>query len=296
MTMQATQVKAVDAPLSILGEGPLWSVRDQALYWVDISGKKVFRLRPQSGQVEFREMPYTPGGVFEHANGGLLLVSKKGLALFDFDRNELQNIRLPGIDFSEEVFNDAACDRLGRLWVGSRDVETKNPVGSLYCVAPDFSYTRHGSGYVVSNGIGWSPDGKTFYHTDTRPGRIDACDFDLQNGTLSNRRPLITYGPDSKGRPDGCTIDAEGGIWVAEVGAWRLARYNADGSFNREIKVPVSRPTSVMFGGADLSTLYITSMRFRLTEAELADQPLAGGLFEVRPGVKGVEEAGFGGR
>ena len=288
-------ITAIVAPPTILGEGPMWSVRDQALYWIDISGRRVLRHKPSTGLTETRDLPYAPGGIFDHAEGGQLLVTKKGLARFDFDSGALTSIKLTGVDFSIEVFNDGACDKMGRLWVGTRDLEVTNPRGSLYSLSHDYTVTHHSSGFVVSNGIAFSPDGRTLYHTETRPGRIDACDFDLASGTIANRRPLIVYALGDPAHPDGCTVDAEGGIWVAEVGASRISRYRPDGSLDRSIELPITRPTSVMFGGPDLATLYITSMRFRLSEEDLRQQPLAGCLLAVDVGVRGLPEPMFGG-
>lgn len=272
----------------------MWSVRDQALHWIDVVGKRAFRLRPPHNQVETRELPYAPSGVFPHVGGGLLLVTKKGMALFDFDSGKLETIPMPTVDFTAEVFNDGGCDRLGRLWIGTRDLQVKEPTGGLYRMEPDYSLTRQASGFVVSNGLAWAPDGKTFYHVDSRPGRIDVCDFDLAAGTVANRRVFLDYHAAGGPHPDGCAVDAEGGLWVAEIDAWRVARYTPDARFDREIKLPVSKPTSVMFGGKDLATMYITSMRFRLTDKALQAQPLAGSLFAVDARVKGMPEPAFG--
>ena len=148
--------------------------------------------------------------------------------------------------------------------------------------------------FVVSNGIVFSPDGRTLYHTDSRPGRIDRYDFDVDTGTLSNRRVFLDYADEGGRHPDGCTVDAQGGLWVAEINGWRVARYTPEGRLDRELRVPVSKPTSVMFGGKDLSTLFITTMRFGLPDDELERQPFAGRLFRADPGFTGVPEHEFG--
>ena len=294
--MTGSEPVAVDAPLSQLGEGPIWCARDRALYWVDVVGKALFRLQPSTGKVDVRSIPYAPSAIIPYDAGGLLLITKKGMALMDFDKEGLDSISIKGIDFSREVFNDAACDKNGLLWVGTRDINAKEPRGNLYSMGRDFSLAKHTEGLMIANGLGWSPDWRTMYHADSRPGRIDVYDFDADKGAISNRRVMLDYSKREKGRPDGCTVDAEGGLWVAEVDAWRVARYLPDGSFHREIKVPTRKPTSVMFGGDDLDTLYITSMRFGLSPEELADQPLAGSLFAVKPGPKGRVEPSFASR
>jgi sugar lactone lactonase YvrE len=172
----------------------------------------------------------------------------------------------------------------------------KEPNGGLFCLHADFSMHRHASGLVVSNGIAWAEAGRVMYHVDSHPGRIDAYDFDGSTGALSNRRVFRDYVKERAASiPDGCAADAEGGLWVAEVGDWHIRRYAPDGRLDREIRMPFRKPTSVMFGGADLGTLYVTSMRFGLTDSALADQPLAGSLLQLDVGVKGQPEHVFAG-
>lgn len=294
MSMQEFTV--IDAPQTVIGEGPMWSVRDQVLYWIDVVSRRIFRLRPETGQVDVRDLPYAPSAVIPRASGGLLLITKKGMALMDFDKPELESVPVSLVDFKKELFNDAKCDSVGRLWVGTRDLHVREPNGGLFCIHADFSMHRHGSDLVVSNGIAWAESGRVMYHVDSHPGRIDAYDFDASAGTLSNRRVFRDYEKDSATAiPDGCTTDAEGGLWVAEVGGWRIRRYAPDGRLDREIRMPFQKPTSVMFGGPDLGTLYVTSMRFGLTDAALVDQPLAGSLLQLDVGVKGKPENVFGG-
>ncbi|MCO5089594.1 SMP-30/gluconolactonase/LRE family protein [Bosea sp. (in: a-proteobacteria)] len=291
--MSASWVK-IDAPASILGEGPVWSGREQVLYWLDVVGKAIFRLDPATGEVRTRALPYAPSAIVPRADGGLLLVTKKGMALLDDFAAEPRSVPLPGIDFSQEVFNDAACDAAGRLWVGTRDFNVREPKGRLFRVDAGLTLEQQDEGFVVSNGIAWSPDGGTLYHVDSRPGCVYAHDFDMATGTLRNRRVFLDYSAmDVAGHPDGCTVDAEGGLWIAEVEGWRVARYTPDGRLDREIRLPFKKPTSVMFGGAGLDRLFITSMQFRLTDQELLDQPLAGSLLVVEPGVKGLPEPAF---
>jgi len=287
-------IHPVDAPLCELGEGPIWSTIDQVLYWLDVVGKRIFRLDPRTGRVDTRELPYAPSAIVPRRQGGLLLVTKKGLASLHFDTPDLRSHPVPLVDFGNEVFNDGKCDAQGRLWVGTRDIHTAQPNGSLYRLDPDFTMTRHAKDLVVSNGLAWSPDGSTFYHVDSRPGRIDAYDFDPAQGTPHRRRAFRRY-EGADGRPDGCTIDAQGHLWVAEVDSWHIRRYRPDGQLDREIRMPFKRPTSLAFGGPTLRTLYVTSMRFGLTAAELAAQPLAGSLLALDVGVAGCPEPAFGG-
>lgn len=294
MSMQEFTV--IEAPRTILGEGPMWSVRDQVLYWIDIVSRRIFRLRPETGRVDVRELPYAPSAVIPRASGGLLIVTKKGMALTDFDSPHLESVPVPLVDFKKEVFNDAKCDSAGRLWIGTRDLHVSEPNGGLFCMHADFSMHRHAGGLIVSNGIAWAELDRVMYHVDSRPGRIDAYDFDASAGVLSNRRVFRDYAKEgATAIPDGCAADSEGGLWVAEVGDWHIRRYAPDGRLDREIPVPFQKPTSVMFGGADLATLYVTSMRFGLSDEAVLDQPLAGSLLQLDVGVKGQPEHVFGG-
>ncbi|TVR07183.1 MAG: SMP-30/gluconolactonase/LRE family protein [Salinarimonadaceae bacterium] len=291
-----TSLEAIDAPPSALGEGPFWSVRDNALFWVDVVGRLIFRYRPGAGAAETRQLPYAPSAILPFAKGGFLLVTKKGMALFDFDSGAVDSVPVPLVDFSQEVFNDAACDRMGRLWVGTRDKNLAEPKGRLYRMDPDFSMSVHGAGYTVSNGITFSPDSRLMYHVDSRPGRIHLYDYDLASGEITGRSIFLEYAHETHGHghPDGCTVDADGGLWVAEVEGWRVARYLPDGGLDRVIDTPFRKPTSVMFGGDDLATLFVTSMQFGLSETELAEQVLAGRVLAADMGVRGLPEPMFG--
>ena len=274
----------------------MWSTQDQVLYWIDLVSQRLFRYHHSSGQVDTRDLPYSPSALIPRAQGGLLLITKKGMVTMEFDEPELNSVPLPLLDFTQEVFNDAKCDCAGRLWVGTRDIHVKNPAGRLLRMDTDFSMQIVRGHLVVSNGLAWSPSGETFYHVDSRPGRIDAYDFEPITGTLSNPRVFRDY--PSKGAqsiPDGCATDAEGGLWVAEVGDWHIRRYSPEGQLDREIKMPFKKPTSVMFGGPNLDQLFISSMRFGLSEQELAEQPLAGSVIQMDVGVKGHPEYAFAG-
>jgi len=274
----------------------MWSPRERALYWIDVVSRRIFRLRPETGLVDVRELPYAPSAVIPRTGGGMLLVTKKGMAFLDFDKPDMTSVPVALVDFSREVFNDAKCDSAGRLWVGTRDLHVTALVGGLFCMHADLSVHRHGSGLVISNGIAWDAAGRVMYHVESKPGRIDAYAFDPENGVLSQRRVFRDYAKEGAAAfPDGCTTDAEGGLWVAEVGDWHIRRYRPDGRLDRAIRVPFQKPTSVMFGGDRLDRLYVTSMRFGLSDAALAEQPLAGSLLELDVGVAGRPEYLFGG-
>lgn len=278
---------------AVIGEGPLWSPRASALYWVDTVQKKILRYRPDERRTELRDLVYRPSCIALTHDQRLLVAFKKGLALFDFDTGATEPLALAGMSFDDAIFNDGACDAAGRLWIGTMDRKAAEPTGALYCVTSALLPRRVASGFTVSNGIAWSPDGRTMYHADSRPGRVYAYDYDAGAGAISNRRVLIDYAGSGR-RPDGCTVDAEGGLWIAEIDGSRVARFAPSGELDREITLPVRKPTSVMFGGLELSTLYVTSMSYGINEHELAHgQSAAGMLIEIEAGVNGLPEPEF---
>lgn len=289
-------ITAIPHHRATLGEGPLWVARDSALYWIDIHQELLVRYTPASGRSDMRKLPARPTSLCAREDGSLLVSYKAGMGSVEFESGRTQDLRLRGVDFAREAFNDSACDRLGRLWIGTRDPNpvAAQPVAKLYRMGSDLQAVCMDEGFVISNGRAWSPDDKTMYHTDSVPGRIDAYDFDLASGALSNRRVLIDY--QGKGcRPDGCTVDAQGCLWVAEVEGWRVARYRPDGTLDSQIPLPLRKPSSVMFGGDDLRTLFVTSVTAGLSREELAQQPQAGMLIAIDVDVPGLPESCFAG-
>jgi sugar lactone lactonase YvrE len=272
----------------------LWCPRDKVLYWVDCVGKAIQRLHPRAGTTEKWTVSAYPGSLALREKGGLLVALRTGLVFFDPASGAETALGTGPLEFAKERFNDGKVDRRGRFWVGTIDRGMKAPLGSLYRVDPDLTVTRMDRGVTASNGIAWSPDDKTMYYCDSLPGLVHAYDFDIDSGGLRNKRVFIdlTHGP---GRPDGCTVDAQGFLWVAEPEAARVARYDPGGKLERVVALPVTRPSSVIFGGDNLDTLYITSMRFGLSEQERLRYPLSGGLFASDPGVRGLPEPRFGG-
>ena len=289
-------IKPIPHHRAILGEGPLWVARDRALYWIDIHQELLIRYTPAFGRSEWRKLPARPTSLCAREDGSLLVSYKTGMGSIDFESGRTRELPVRGVDFTREAFNDSACDRRGRLWIGTRDPNpaAAQPVARLYRMGSDLRAQCMDDGFVISNGRAWSPDDRTMYHTDSVPGRIDAYDFDLATGALSNRRVFIDYA--GKGcRPDGCTVDAEGCLWVAEVEGWRVARYRPDGTLHRQIALPFRKPSSVMFGGDDLRTLFVTSVTAGLSVEELAQQPNAGMLMAVDVEVPGLPEPCFAG-
>ncbi len=282
----------VDAK-NILGEVPVWDVAEQALYWVDIEGRLLQRLTPATGAVERWEMPERIACFALRERGGLIVGFASGIAFYDLDTGAIDWIARPEAGAGTR-FNEGKCDRRGRFWTGSMDDGLSRRSGALYRVDPDRSVTRILGGIGISNTLVWSLDDATFYFADTMDARIDRYDFDAASGTITNRRPFVDLAGSGMG-PDGSTIDAEGCLWNAQWDGWRVARYSPEGELMQVVELPVQKPTSCMFGGPDLGTLYVTSAVWDLKGAALAAQPLAGGLFALDVGVKGLPETRFAG-
>lgn len=278
----------------VLGESPVWSVQDEALYWVDIQGPAIHRLDPAAGRVRTWVLREPVGSIALRTRDGLLAALKSGFYFFDTATGSLRPIADPEPHLPENRFNDGRCDRAGRFWAGTMSETSRAPVGSLYCLEPNLSVRLVKSGISVPNGLAWSPDDRVMYFADSHRRLIWAYDFDVSRGKISNQRVFVDAG-DHPGVPDGSTVDAHGCVWNAEHGASRVCRYTPDGRLDRTIELPVTQPTCCMFGGPRLETLYITSARENLGPEELAAQPLAGALFAIDVGVSGLPEPGFAG-
>jgi sugar lactone lactonase YvrE len=278
----------------VLGEGAIWCPVDRVLWWIDISSPSLWRFDPRADRVDHWPLPKPPGSFALRKNGGFLFAFRNGLATLDAPGGELRWPEVPGLALGDERFNDGKADRAGRFWSGTLDRRLASPIGQLYRVEPGFRVTAMDRGFTISNGIGWSPDDRTMYFTDTPSRRIYRYDFDPAAGAVANRRVFVEVAP-GHGGPDGMTVDAEGFVWSAQFDRWCVNRYAPDGRLDRSIRLPVQRPTTCMFGGPDLATLYVTSARMDLADAALAGQPQAGGVFALEPGVRGLPEPRFAG-
>ena len=291
--MKNVGVEPITGIKAELGEGPLWSVEEQSIFWIDVTQRKIFRHNLLTNTSETFKVSGMPGCIGLRKGGGVIAAFRTGLALISLESGE--ETKIPSnIDFATERFNDGRCDRRGRFFAGTMDKTLLEPIGGLYRVDLDRSVTKVLDGIRLSNGLAWSPDSRIMYHTDSRPGRVYAFDYDIDTGTPSNRRLHIDF-LNAGCRPDGCTVDAEGFLWIAEVNAGRVGRYAPDGRRVGGIDMPTERVSSVTFGGPNLDTLFITTMSYNLTSEQLAGQPLAGRLFVAHPGVKGLPEPVFGG-
>lgn len=286
-----TRVTRVGDQIDVLGESPLWDEREQALYWVDIRLPAVRRLDHASGRVETFRMPDLVGSIAFCDGGRLLVALPDRLALFDAKSGRLDPFAAAPNHLSGHRFNDGRCDRQGRFWVGSMHNITRAPEGILYRVDTLGRFVAMRSGISIPNSLTWSPDARTMYFADSLLYTIFAFDFDAASGEMSRKRVFATTR--APAFPDGSAVDEEGCLWNAEFNGWRVVRYAPDGRIDRVIEVPTHRPTCCAFGGHNLDQLYITSASQLMSPEELKKQPLAGALFVVDAGVRGLVEPRF---
>jgi sugar lactone lactonase YvrE len=285
---------ALPVPPSQLGESPLWHPDEQVLYWVDIPGRRLNRYDPARGLHDQWPFETEPASCAPLLGGGLLLAMRDGLWRFDTHTGRRHRVAKPPYDPAGQRFNDGKADAHGRFWVGTID-DQRQPRAALYRLA-DGQLDRVADGITVSNGLAFSPDGRTMTWADTQAHVIYAFDLDGSDGSLSRRRVLAQFAPRAEGaslvgyggRPDGAAMDAEGALWVAMFEGQRLLRLASDGSVLAELALPVRCPTMPCFGGADLKTLYITTARAKRPADELAAQPLAGCVLQLRVAVPGL--------
>jgi sugar lactone lactonase YvrE len=277
-----------------LGEGPVWDVASQTLLWVDIEGRRLHFYHPASQRVI--ELPEKPGCVVPDARGGLVLALKNRFARLDPATEQLRVLCTAEPERAGQRFNDGKCDPAGRFWAGTMTDDWSKPgTAALYCLYPDHSCRQMLVDITCSNGLAWSLDARTMYYIDSASGVVAAFDYDLASGAIANRRVVIEH-PRSEGILDGMTIDEEGMLWIALWDGGCVSRWDpASGRMIGKIPLPASRPTSCTFGGAGLDELTITSARIGLTESQLAEQPLAGGLFRATVGVRGFAPHVFAG-
>lgn len=277
-----------------LGEAPSWDSDARLLIWVDITKGLVHRFDPGSDHDEVFEAGQPVGAAVPTSSGRIALAGNSGFSILDPATGELDPVADVETEVPETMMNDGKCDPAGRFWAGTKDVDGHRPLGSLYRLDGDHLPTKVLTDVTTSNGLGWSLDQRTMYYIDSPTYRIDALDYDITSGAVSNRRSHVEI-PRSWGLPDGMTVDEEGFLWVAFWGGSAVRRLAPDGRVDAIVRFPVTQVTSCAFGGPDLSDLFVTSARSGLTDAALSQQPLAGGLFRVRPSVRGLPSRPFAG-
>jgi sugar lactone lactonase YvrE len=305
MTRQLTADVAVQSQC-YLAEGPVWDPAARLLRWVDINPGQVHAFDPAAG-VHSRFAPAgqdgpavprddaVPVGAFGlTGSGGFVFALVDGFALGPAEPDHTQDgagagyplTRVEGfrVDSSVIRFNDGKPSPWGDFWAGTMPWKAGGPACALYRLAPDGRVTELLGGIGLSNGLDWSDDRQAFYYADSRSGGVDIFALDPETGELGARRRFVTV---EAGIPDGLTLDAEGCLWLAVFGTGEVRRYTPDGDLDAVIRLPVDQPTSMAFGGRDLSTLYITTAREALTPAQVATQPHAGDIFACDPGATG---------
>jgi len=275
------------------GEGVIWDPRSRRVWWSDIHGEKLWALDPATGVAASFGMPARVCCLAPRARGGLLAGFAEGFALYDLESGARRDLAPFEPDLPGTRLNDGRTDRAGRFVAGGIDEADGRPISSVWRVDPDLSTTRLFGGVTCANAICFSPDGRTMYFADSPRGVLEAIPYDPATGALGQRRVLAAI--ESPGIPDGACTDAEGFIWVAIWEGHRVERWSADGRLERTVRVPVHKPTCCAFGGVDLEVLYITTSRLHSTEEELRREPTSGGLYALRPGVRGLADAPFAG-
>jgi sugar lactone lactonase YvrE len=292
--MSSTDLTCVLDARAALGECPIWSVREQVLYWEDIDAPALHRFDPRTGEDVAMPMPASIGCFALRERGGFVVALRSGIFFIDATGNVERKVADAPYDPAHHRFNDGRCDPRGRLWVGTMNERRDAPTGALYRLDPDFSLREVVGGITTSNGLAWSPDGRTMYHADTPAHTVWAYDYDLDSGTPSRRRVFAQW-PGETDRPDGATVDSRGHYWVAFYRGAKVVELSPRGELVAEHPVPAMCPTMPAFGGPGLRTLYVTSARKQREPEELARLPHSGGLFAKSVDVRGLPEPHFAG-
>jgi sugar lactone lactonase YvrE len=277
-----------------LGECPQWSVAEQALYWVDINAPSLNRFDPATGRNVAMPMPEAIGCYALRRGGGFVVALRSGLWFARADGSLERRIADAPYDPEHHRFNDGRCDRQGRFYAGFMDETRSANTAALWRLDPDLRFTEVLRGITISNGIAWSPDGRTMYHTDTPTRVVHAYDYDPATGTPSRPRVFARWSGETD-RPDGATVDAEGCYWTAFYRGGKVLRIAPGGETLAEHPLPAMCPTMCALGGPDLRTLYVTSARQERSAEELSRLPQSGGLFAMRAPVPGLPEPDFPG-
>jgi len=276
------------------GEGVLWNSADGRVWWTDIHGKTLWSYDPATGSGESYPTPASIGCFAPRRDGTVIAAFVDGFALYDPRTGRRDDIAPFEPELPQTRLNDGRTDRQGRFIAGGMDEGGGNPVSSVWRLDPDLQLTRLFGSVRCANSTCFSPDGRTMYFADSPECEVVAFEYDPLAGMIGSKRTLARL-PKGRGVPDGSCVDAEGFLWNAVWEGYRVDRYAPDGRLDRTIEVPVAKPTCVAFGGRDLDILFITTSRLGSDEDLLRREPFSGGLFAVRPGVKGLPDAPFAG-
>jgi sugar lactone lactonase YvrE len=287
------KIRRLDVPQCSVGEGPVWDVGSQRLYWIDIIGKAVHCLNPASGRTTSWSVPKVIGSMAISLDGNAIVALVDGVYRLDLANGQCTPLA-SSPDLSEQVqLADGKVDRRGRFIVGSSDRGMKEARGGLYALDPGARVLRTlDTDIFLANGPCWSLDDRTFYHADSIRKLIYAYDYDIERGTVANRRPFASTA-ELGGIPDGATVDAEDHVWSAICEGAKLVRFRPDGSIERSVAMPLKLPGSVMFGGPELDRIYVPTLSPAFL-GRVAD-PLDGSTFVIEGlGIRGVPEPRFG--
>ena len=293
MTATSPFTCALDVRAS-LGECPLWSAAEGVLYWVDINAPSLNRFDPASGRNVAMPMPASIGSYALRAGGGFVVALRNGIWLTDADGILERKVALPPYDPAHYRFNDGRCDPQGRFVVGSMNEKRDADDAALYRLDLAFRLERLFGNITISNGLAWSPDGRTMYHADTPAQTVRAYDYDADSGMPARGRTFAHWTGETE-RPDGGTVDSAGNYWCAFYRGGKVVQLSPRGDLVGEYPVPAMCPTMCAFGGPDLCTLYVTSARQQREAEELARYPQSGSVFSMRVDVPGLPEAQFRG-
>lgn len=278
---------------ALLGEGPRWDEQTQTLLFVDIAREQVIRYAPDTQVVGHFDAGGPASAIALCQDNGIVLARGAGFVRCRADGTDLRAWGQVALSDARLRMNDGAVDPWGRFVVGSMDGDASRPIGAVYRLDATGRADELFAGVTISNGIAWSPDRRTMYYVDSATGALDAFDLD-EDGNLTRRRRVLQLDAGREGSPDGVAVDEEGCIWVACWGASAVRRVTPHGHVDSIIDLPTSNVTSLAFGGLRLDDLYITTARFGLDEKALAEQLLAGNVFVVSPGVRGLPCTRFG--
>lgn len=277
MTNDKPTIQNVLTARARLGECPVWDATHQQLYWVDVYNHRVHQFNPTTGQDRYFDTGDVVSAIALTDSDRLLIALRNRLALLDLVTGAITTLYQAAFPHPDDTrFNDGKCDRQGRFWIGTCSDTAEQ--AALYRYDPDGTLHTLETGLTISNGLGWSPDGLTFYLTDSAQYKIYAYDFAAETGTIQNRRVLVDLSSEAI-QPDGLTIDSQGNLWSALWDGWSIVCFAPNGQEIRRVKLPVQRPTSLTFGGADLTDLYITSASVELSQKEIQQGFYAGDVF-----------------
>jgi sugar lactone lactonase YvrE len=277
-----------------LGEGPVWSVAEQVLYWVDINAPSLNRFDPVTGRNAAMPMPASIGCFALRRAGGFIVALRDGVWLARADGSLERKVADALYDPAHHRFNDGRCDRQGRFFAGTMNEKRDATSATLVRIDADFALTPILADITISNGLAFSPEGRTMYHADTPTHTVRAFDYDTATGTPHNQRVFAQWTGETD-RPDGGAVDSAGNYWSAFYRGGKVVQLSPQGAILAEFAVPAMCPTMCAFGGADLKTLYVTTARQHRDADELARLPQSGGLFAMRVEIAGLAEPAFAG-